>query len=194
MIRARSRSIVSRVIHSQRYGAVAIALHWLLAAALVSQLVLGWWMLELPKSPPGLRAGWFNVHKSVGLTIGMLVLLRLCWRIGHPVAHAAALPAWQQRTARASHWLLYALMLVLPLSGYLGSVLSGYPVKYFGIVLPSWMAAWPAGKSFMSALHHSAVIAFMATAALHVAAALWHWWRRDEIVARMGLPLRPGTP
>jgi len=64
-------------------------MHWILAIALFAQLALGWWMLELPKSPPGLRAGWFNVHKSIGMTIGLLMLARLGWRLSHV---APALP------------------------------------------------------------------------------------------------------
>lgn len=172
----------------QRYTRIAIALHWLLAAALIYQLALGWWMLDVPKSPPGLRAGWFNWHKSIGLTLAAVVLLRLAWRLAHPMPAHAGVPAWQRNAAEASHALLYACMLLIPLSGYLGSAFSGYPVRYFGMVLPAWAGAWPAGKQFMSALHDGAVWLFMGLVALHVAAALWHWWQRDGVAARMGLP------
>lgn len=171
-----------------RYTRIAIALHWLLAAALLYQLALGWWMIDLPKQPPGLRAGWFNWHKSLGIAICIVVLLRLAWRLAHAAPGHDQLPAWQRRAAEVSHALLYACMLVLPLSGYVGSVLSGYPVKFFGIVLPPWLPAWPAGKQFLSGLHFAAVCVFMALIALHVAAALWHWWQRDGIASRMGLP------
>ena len=145
-------------------------------------------MLDLPKSPPGLRAGWFNWHKSIGLTIALFVLVRLSWRLAHPVPDHAAFPAWQQRAAATSHRLLYTCMLLIPLSGYLGSVFSGYPVRYFGVVLPAWTAAWPAGKQAMSALHYGAVCLFMGLVALHIGAALWHWSRHDGIAQRMGLP------
>jgi cytochrome b561 len=171
-----------------RYTRTAVLLHWLLAAALLSQLALGWWMLDLPKSPPGLRAGWFNVHKSIGITIGTVVLLRLLWRLAHRAPDHRALPAWQRHAAEVSHALLYICMLALPLSGYLGSAFSGYPVRLFGMVLPQWASAWPAGKQFMSSLHYAAVWLFMGLAAVHIAAALWHWMRRDGIAQRMGLP------
>ena len=178
----------------ERYSGIAIALHWVLAATLLYQLALGWWMLELPKAPPGLRAGWFNVHKSIGITIAMLVLVRVCWRTTHPAPKDAAMPAWQHRAAQLSHKLLYVCMVVLPASGYLGSCFSGYPVKYFGIVLPQWAPAWPAGKLFMGALHYATVWLFMALVALHVGAALWHWaWRRDGVASRMGLPRLSGS-
>jgi len=176
-----------------RYGGAAIALHWLLVLALVGQVALGWWMLDLPKSPPGLRAGWFNVHKSIGASIGILVLVRLAWRLAHPVPPHGALPAWQRRAATWSHRLLYACMLLLPLSGFLGSSFSGYPVKLFGFVLPSWVAAWPAGKEWMSVLHLALVWLFMALVTLHICAALWHWYRGDGVAARMGLPHRRRT-
>lgn len=186
--------VSSSIEKSRRHGSANIALHWLLAVALIYQVVLGWWMLDLPKSPPGLRAGWFNVHKSIGLSIGMVVLLRLALRLRDPVA-PLALPGWQRRAATASHVLLYACMLLLPLTGYLGSVFSGYPVRFFGQVLPAWMGAWPAGKAFMSALHLGLVWTFMMLVGVHVAAALWHWHRRDGVTARIGLPtLRRRTP
>jgi cytochrome b561 len=181
-------------VGGQRYGRVAVVLHWLLAVALCGQLVLGWWMIGLPKAPPGLRAGWFNVHKSIGLTIGAVVLVRLAWRLTHAIALPEFLPRWQRRAARANHALLYVLMLLIPLSGYLGSVLSGYPVRYFGLVLPAWAAAWPDGKTFMSGLHLACIWAFMALLLVHVGAALWHWARRDGVAARMRVPFAVERP
>lgn len=170
------------------YTRAAIAIHWLIALALVGQLALGWWMLDIPKSPPGLRAGWFNLHKSIGITLALLVLLRIAWRARRPVAPDASLPRWQRSAARLTHAALYASMLVVPLSGYLGSTFTRYPVKYFGLVLPQWNSEWPAAKELMSSVHYGAVWLLMALIALHVAAALWHWLRRDGVCARMGVP------
>jgi cytochrome b561 len=172
-----------------RYTRFAVALHWLLALALFAQLALGWWMLELPKSPPGLRAGWFNLHKSIGLTIVMVVLLGLRWRAAHPPPRHAKLPEWQLRAARLNHAAIYICMLLIPLSGYLGSTFTRYPVRYFGVVLPDWNRDWPAAKELMSSVHAAAVWLFMALLAVHIAAALWHWFKRDEVCARMGLPV-----
>jgi cytochrome b561 len=172
------------------YTRGAVAVHWLLAAALFAQLALGWWMLDLPKNPPGLRAGWFNLHKSIGLTIAAVELFRVVWRYRRPCAADPQLPGWQRRAARATHALLYITMLVIPLSGYLGSTFTRYPVLYFGMALPAWNRDWPAAKQLMSSIHHGAVWLFMALVALHVAAALWHWMRRDSVCARMGLPQR----
>lgn len=172
----------------QRYTRVAIALHWVLAIALLAQVVLGWWMQDVPKSPPGVRAAWFNLHKSIGLTLMAVVLVRLAWRLRHPVEEVRTIAAWQRQAARVSHALLYACMLVLPLSGYLGSTFTRYPVRYFGWVMPQWNHDWPAGKEFMSVVHEATVWMFMALVVLHVAAAAWHWWQRDGVTARMGIP------
>ncbi len=189
-----SERVSSSIEKSRRHGWANITLHWLLAVLLIYQLLLGWWMLDLPKSPPGLRAGWFNFHKSIGLSIFIVVLVRLLLRLRDPVS-PLALPDWQRRAAVGNHALLYACMLLLPLSGYLGSVFSGYPVRFFGFVIPAWAGAWPAGKQFMSALHLGLVWAFMSLVGVHVAAALWHWLQRDGVAARMGLPaLRRRSP
>jgi cytochrome b561 len=179
-----------------RYGGVAIGLHWLVAALVLGQLALGWWMLDLPKSPPGLRAGWFNFHKSIGLTIGLLMLARLWWRARHRApALPASVPRWQVLAARVNHAGLYACLLLMPLSGYLGSVFSGYPVKYFGLVLPQWGWASPGLKQFCSAVHYATVAVLMLLIALHVVAAFKHLLvNRDGVFARMWpRPAQPAT-
>lgn len=175
-----------------RYDGVAIAFHWGVAVLVAAQLALGWWMIGLPDLPRGIQAPWFNLHKSIGLTIGLLMLARLWWRQRHrPPPLPGSLPRWQAIAARANHAALYACLLLMPLSGYLGSVFSGYPIRYFGIVLPQWGWASPALKQFFSAVHFGTVCLLMALIALHVAAALKHLLvNRDGVVARMW-PARP---
>lgn len=172
-----------------RYAPPSIALHWLMAIALLAQLALGFWMVDLPKEPPGLRAGWFNWHKSIGITLGLLVLLRLAarWRWTAP-ALPRSVPAWQQRGAGLTHAVLYLCMLVMPLSGLLGSGFSPYPVRWFGLVLPRWSQPWPEAKALCSQVHEAAAALLLATLALHVLAAVWHLLQRDGIGRRMGLP------
>lgn len=170
-----------------RYHSFAIALHWIVALLVFAQIALGWWMQEIPRSPPGLRAGWYNVHKSIGLTIGMLMLLRLGWRLRHPAPPLPpSMPRWQAQAARASHFLLYACLIVQPLWGYLGSSFTPYPIKYFGVTLPHWGWDSPALKNLFSALHLGTAYLLMTVLALHVAAALKHLLiDRDEIFHRM---------
>jgi cytochrome b561 len=167
-------------------------MHWLLAAALLAELALGWWMQALPKSPPGWRADMYNLHKSIGITIALLLPLRIVWATrGAP--SFGWLPRWQQRAAQWTHAALYLCMLLIPLSGYLGSTFTRYPVRYFGVALPSWNHDWPAAKEWMSIAHSIAVWLFVALLALHIAAALWHWLRRDAVCPSMGLPV-PDAP
>jgi cytochrome b561 len=173
------------------YSRASVALHWLLAALLIAQLVLGWWMVDLPKSPPGLRAGWFNVHKSIGMSIAVLVALRLGWRAAHHVAEPAALQPWQRTAAQLAHGMLYACMLVMPVTGFLGSAFTRYPIRFFGFVVPVPHTEWPAAKQLMSDVHLATSYAFIALVVLHVAAAGWHWLQRDGIAARMGIPSPP---
>ncbi len=154
--------------------------------AIFAQFALGWWMLEVPKDPPGVRAGWFNLHKSIGITLAAFVLLRLLWRLGHPgPSLPASLPRLQRAAAAGTHWALYACMLVMPLSGYLGSSFSRYPIKYFGNALPHWGWDWPAAKALMSNVHLAAAWLLAALIVLHVLAALWHALHRDGLFSRM---------
>ena len=171
-----------------RYSRIAVVLHWAIALVLFAEVVLGWWMLDVPKAPPGLRAGWFNLHKSIGLTIALIVLARMAWRATHVMADADFLAPWQRTVAQLTHGLLYGCMLVMPVTGYLGSTFTRYPVKYFGMVLPSWNHDWPAAKQLMADVHYATACVFVALVALHVAAALWHWLQHDGVTARMRMP------
>jgi len=184
---AMKSELLASSYRNNAYSSIAIVLHWLMAIALLAQLALGWWMLGLPKSPAGLRAGWFNLHKSIGLCILLLGAMRIAWNLRHRVAMPTALPRWQQNAARVTHVLLLVCMMTLPLTGLLGSLLTQYPVRFFGVVLPLWHHDWPAAKELMSQVHKTLVFALMALVALHVGAALWHWLRRDGVSGRMAL-------
>jgi len=177
------------------YDRVAITLHWLIAAGVFAQIALGWWMIDIPKSPPGLRAGWFNLHKSIGITLGLLILVRLAWRLTHrPPRLPPSLPAWQRAAAAFNHTLLYVCMVVMPVSGYLGSSFTKYPIKYWGYTLPRWGWDAPVLKELTSQIHYATVGIFMVLIALHVAAALRHaLLGRDGVFERMwAWPRRSG--
>lgn len=169
-----------------RYTNIAIALHWVLAVGLIYQLGLGMWMGDIPKTPPGLRAEWFNWHKSIGIALGLLIVLRTLWRLTHrPPALPDNLPPWQTWAADASHALLYVCMVGMPLSGFLGSSFTSYPIKFFGTPLPRLWEASADLKEIFSALHTVCSEVFMLTLAIHLVAALWHMMRRDGIAKRM---------
>ena len=178
-----------------RYTRTAVILHWLIAAVVLGQFSFGWLMQQIPKSPAGVRADAFNLHKSIGLTLLALMLFRLGWRLAHPPPAFPAMPRWQVRTATATHVALYAALIVMPLAGYLGSVWSGYPVKWFGVTLPAWGNDVPALKTAMSAVHFTTSWVLLALVALHVAGAVQHAMRGDGLIARMMLaPRAPRGP
>jgi len=179
------------VPHSERYTRMAIALHWVVALAVIVQFTWGWWMQTIPKQPPGVRADAFNLHKSIGLTILALMVVRLVWRWRHPAPALLAMPRWHARLAHFTHVLLYLALFVMPLAGYLGSVFSGYPVKLYGMTLPMW--GWKDSylKDLFSSVHYVASWVLAGAFVLHLAGALKHAVvDRDGTLARMGLHSR----
>ncbi len=172
---------------SERYTPFAVLLHWLVAAIVIGQFALGWLMQEIAKQPPGPRAAVFNLHKSIGLVVLALMLARVAWRLGRAPPALPPMPRWQALAARANHALLYALLVAMPVAGYLGSAFSGYPVRFFGIVLPSWAARDDAMKDAMSDIHLAAAWLLAAAVAVHLAAVAKHVLvDRDPILRRMG--------
>ena len=173
-------------VRYDRYDRFSVTLHWLMAALVLGQIALGLWMTGLPKDGSGLRAAWFNVHKSWGMVLGLLIVLRLAWALLRP--RVAALPQARsmQVLAASAHRLLYALMLVMPLSGFLGSVFSGYPIRFFGLALPKLAQRWDAGKELMSGVHQWSAWALVLLIALHVAAFAYHQFvLKHALIQRM---------
>lgn len=168
-----------------RYTKTAVVLHWLVAAVVLGQFSWGWLMQQIPKSPPGVRADAFNLHKSIGLCLLALMLFRLGWRLAHPPPALPPMPLWQARAASITHVALYAALILMPVAGYLGSVWSGYPVKWFGITLPAWGTSIPALKEAMSTVHFVTSWVLLSLVALHAAAAMLHAVRGDGILTRM---------
>jgi cytochrome b561 len=171
---------------AERYTRVAIVLHWLIAIGVLVQIAFGWWMIEIPKSPPGVRAYWFNIHKSIGITLGMLIVLRIVWRFTHGAPPLPAhIPSWQRMAAKISHFLMYACMIIMPLSGYLGSSFTKYPIKYWGYTLPHWGWESEVYKNICSQVHYTTVIIFMVLIAIHFSAAVKHMMARDGVIQRI---------
>ena len=170
---------------SERYTRTAIALHWLIAALVLVEFAHGWWMQEIPKQPPGLRADAFNLHKSAGLVVLALMLIRLGWRIAHRPPALPPMLKWQALLAKANHVLLYTMVIAMPLSGYLGSVFSGYPIKWFGVTLPAWGWADPTIKDWMSVVHLTTSWILLVSLCLHITGTIKHTLAGDRVMARM---------
>lgn len=168
------------------YDRFSVLLHWLMAALLLAQLGLGLWMTGLPKDTGGMRAYWFNIHKSLGMLLGLLLALRLAWAAARPHPRPLPLGRAMQRLATASHRLLYLCMLLSPLSGFLGSVFSGYPIRFFGLRLPQLAERWDAAKELLSCLHLGSAYALMLLIGLHLLAFFHHQFiLKDGLLQRM---------
>ncbi len=158
---------------TSRYSGVAIALHWLLAAALVTSFTVGTFMSELPATPLKLRL--FNWHKWAGITILLLSALRLLWRLAHRPPADVPMPAWQRDVAHALHRLLYALFFAVPLAGWAYTSAAGFPVVLFGVLpLPDFVPADNALAEALMPLHGLLADALALLVLVHVAAALKH--------------------
>jgi cytochrome b561 len=152
-------------------------------------------MQEIPKQPVGPRVDAFNLHKSIGMTIFALTLVRILWRVTHRPPPLPPIPRWQERLAHGNHVALYVLLAVQPLVGYLGSEFSGFPVKYFGLTLPSWAGKNVALKEGLSGVHLAVSWLIVLAIVLHIAGALKHALiDRDGLLARMGLGRAPQRP
>ena len=171
-----------------KYDRMLVLLHWVLAMGLFYQLGLGLWMEDIPKDPPGVRAEWFNLHKSIGICLGFLILWRLGWRVTHSVpAPPIGNTEFQNKLSQWVHRLLYVCMVILPLSGFMGSSFSAYPVKFFGLPLPKLWEPSPEGKELFSTIHEVTAFLMMIVIILHISAAVWHQWvKRDGLLSRMG--------
>jgi cytochrome b561 len=170
----------------ESYSRIAIVLHWLVAALLLGQIGFGWFLGTIPRGVPA--RGWYvNLHKSTGLVIAALILLRILWRLAHaPPPLPSFMPPWERIAARLNHIALYVAMLVMPVSGYVASNFSKYGVKLFNAVkLPPWGPDDHQVYALFNTVHVVTSYVFVAAIALHLLAALRHAVRRDGVVSRM---------
>lgn len=175
---------------SSRYGAVAQLFHWIIVALVITQFVLASKAHDLPLGAAKLVT--LAQHKSVGITILGLAVLRLLWRWLNPVPAApTTTPRWQRLAGRVSHFLLYALLLIIPVLGWSMSSARNFPVSWFGLVtLPDFIEPSKPAYEFFHAAHEAAAKTLFVVALLHAAAALKHHFvDRDNVLRRM-LPLR----
>lgn len=173
-----------------RYGFVAQGLHWVIVGLLILQVTLGKIADDLPLGLE--RLIMMARHKSVGVTILVLAAIRLAWRLFDPPPPPPPMPAWQRVAARLSHGAFYVLLFALPLTGWLMSSASNYPVSWFGLVqLPDLVAPDEGLEHLLEDVHETLVKVLVVLAIVHVLAALKHQFiDRDGLLWRM-LPWRP---
>lgn len=180
---------------SSRYTKTAVILHWLIALVVIAMFALGWYMTELPKeaakqtafdlfdlgvytwhlaeevSP---RNFYFNLHKSVGVTLLALIALRVLWRITHrPPAMLASYKAWEKKLATGTHHMLYLLMVAMPVSGLIMAMSGKYGVKWFGIEIIAGLDNSTLRDVFKEA-HEIIGVIFITAIILHILGALKH--------------------
>ncbi|MBV8049450.1 MAG: cytochrome b [Paludibacterium sp.] len=174
--------------NNPRYAVPLVVLHWVMALLIVVAFAVGLKIWSLPLSP--LRLKLILSHKSAGLTILLLLALRLLTRAATRVPPLPAhMSAGEQRLAHLGHLALYALMLAVPLSGWAMSSAYGIPVVFFGIAhLPDWVAADPALAENLKWLHRGLNLLLALTVSGHVLFALkHHFLDRDGMLHRMRL-------
>lgn len=192
---------------STRYTKTARILHWLIALAIFGMFALGWYMSDLPKEAPkqmaydlfdwgvftwqlseevSPRTFYFNLHKSIGVTIFALVLFRIFWRFTHkPPALLASYKAWEGKLAKNVHRLLYALMIALPLSGIIMAVASKYGIKWFGLELIGGLDNTLLREAFKE-VHEIVGIVILLVIIVHIIGALKHKFiDKDDTLKRM---------
>jgi len=194
---------------SQCYSKIAVLLHWLIAIAIFSMFAFGWYMDELPKEAPkqiafdlfdwGIytwqlaeeaspRTFYFNLHKSMGVTLFALILLRLIWRLKNkPPAMLASYKVWERKLATGTHHLLYLLMVAIPVSGIIMATYSKYGVKWFGLDLIPGLDDKNLRDIFKE-VHEIVGLVLLLLLVLHIAGALKHKFiDKDSTMKRMSL-------
>jgi cytochrome b561 len=169
-----------------RYDRVAAGLHWVVAALVILMLVLGYYMVEVPRQTP-LRGQLFNLHKSIGLLVLALMIARTLWRLSHhPPPPLEGIGAFNARLASGVHALLYLLLLAQPVAGYVASSLGRYGVEFFGLPLPDWADEHPELRESFVGAHHVIAKLLVALILLHLAGTALHLAQgKAEILKRI---------
>lgn len=179
---------------SQRYDSVSIALHWLIGIGIivvgVAEMVRGEFFPRGSAPREILRV----LHEPAGLIVFGLILLRIVWRLAHrPPAMPSGMQPWEFTVAKLTHWLLYALMIAVPILGLATTIVRGRPIDFglFQIPLPFTGTIARSTARLVKEMHEATSQGLLALAFVHALAAIWHHHvRKDDVLTRM-LPERP---
>ena len=189
------------------YSKTAKILHWLIAIGIFGMFALGWFMSDLPKEAPkqiaydlfnlgvytwnlteeiSPRTFYFNLHKSIGVTIFALILIRILWRTTHrPPALLSSYKAWERKLASGAHHLLYLLMVALPISGIIMATYSKYGIKWFGVPFIKGLDNNPMRELFEE-VHEIIGLIILLVIIVHIIGALKHKFiDKDDTLKRM---------
>jgi cytochrome b561 len=168
------------------YNGVAKTLHWLILALLIAQFIFAWTMPHIGRNTPVTIL--ISLHFTFGVIIIVVAIVRLLWRLTHVEPPPEdGIPPWQTASARLVHWLLYILLFVVPILGWINASYRGMPIVVFGLELPKLIAPRAPGWGWTGDVHGLlADYAMLGLVGLHVAAALYHYFvRRDRVLHRM---------
>jgi cytochrome b561 len=168
-----------------RFSSFAVGVHWGSVLVLALVAALGFYMMSIEHDP---GAEWyFAKHKSLGLVFALLLVMRLAWRLfNRPAPFPLKMPKWQEWLASGTQFLLYVLMVLMPLTGYLGASYSEHGVQLFGAKLPTWTVANHDTAEWFLDIHSAMIWMLVVLVAVHVAGALKHMLLdRDGTFKRM---------
>jgi cytochrome b561 len=172
--------------HPSGYTTTAKTLHWLIVALLVAQFIFAWTMPHIGRNTPVTTI--ISLHFTFGIVIVVVAIVRLAWRAFHAEPTPLdGVPPWQIKSARILHWLLYVLLFVIPVLGWINASWRGMPVVMFGLELPKPIGTRAPGWGWTGDVHALLANYLMLTlVSLHVLSGLYHYFiRRDGVLQRM---------
>lgn len=169
-----------------QFGRVTRVLHWLITLMILGMLGLGWYMQSLPEHAP-LGHELTKLHEATGVIVLALVVIFALWRLSHPRPTLQGLPDWQRVLARVTHFSLYTVILVQPLSGIFFTTASGHPPSVYGwFTFPQFLPKDKGLAKALTTLHSWLPWMIAVLVGLHVLAALYHQFvQRDNVLKRM---------
>lgn len=171
------------------YGFVAQVFHWLVVVGISAQFVWAWRIDQTDSIRS--QFALINQHKSIGMTVLALVVLRLLWRLMNRIPpFPAGMSGWERAAASTAHWLLYALILAMPLTGWMYSSAAGFGAEFFGLLdIPDFVAQSERLERVFGTIHEWLAKAILLVVAIHVLAALRHQFLLKDGLLRRMLPV-----
>ncbi len=169
------------------WGLIAVSLHFISALVIFGLFALGWWMTDLTYYDPWYKNGPF-IHKSIGILFFMLVIVRVTWRLyDHTPDKNSQHAQWEIRIAKITHQLLYGLIFIIMISGYLISTADGRSIDVFNLLsVPASLQSIPRQEDIAGAIHWFGACILMGLSSLHILGALkHHYFDKDATLLRM---------
>lgn len=173
----------------KKFGAISKFFHWSVSILIISMLTLGFIMTRMDRS--AFKFQLYSIHKSLGLSLLILIVLRLIWRLfNKPPAYPNSIPNWEQNLARLGHWIIYMIILAIPLSGWLMSTASGYLANFWG--WGKWAMPWIETNKALAQTanyyHTRLAYVIIGLLILHILMALKHHCLAKNNILRRMLP------